>query len=167
MCAQRRFRSVCTFAQFDQSLHSACFGRPRMQFFFFFFFSCGQRRLWSDRTDFRSYVSSRYDSFESQREKMSRARSEDSDQSRNARLILVFAACIVERQGSKPSSDGRYRRVSFAGLTYKKVHFLMLGIRYEILMWNRQHFFLTFIDLHRKWLNVYSASQKIFIQWQI
>ena len=31
MCAQRRFRSDCAFAQSDQNLHWAHFGEPRMQ----------------------------------------------------------------------------------------------------------------------------------------
>ena len=34
MCAQRRFRSACAFAQSDQNLPSAHFGLPRMQSFF-------------------------------------------------------------------------------------------------------------------------------------
>ena len=33
-CAQRRFRSACAFAQSDQNLHWAHFGKPRMQSFF-------------------------------------------------------------------------------------------------------------------------------------
>ena len=34
ICAQRRFRSACAFAQSDQNLHWAHFGQPRMQSFF-------------------------------------------------------------------------------------------------------------------------------------
>ena len=34
MCAQRRFRSACAFAQSDQKLHTAQFRLPRMQSFF-------------------------------------------------------------------------------------------------------------------------------------
>ena len=46
MCAQRRFRSACAFAQADQNLHWANFGKSRCKFPL-----CRQRRLCSDGAD--------------------------------------------------------------------------------------------------------------------
>ena len=43
MCALRKFRSACAFAQSDQNLHSVHFGYPMMQSF-----PCGQWSFWSD-----------------------------------------------------------------------------------------------------------------------